>query len=187
MSLTSITLFAGLAVIIGLPVMGQAATWCVNPGGTGGCYSSIQSAVDAAGSGDTITVETGTYSENVTVDIPLTLLAGGTPTLQGCISISIDNATVSGFSFDGGGVCPSSSTLGAVYLLANTGGHTITNNVLSGPGASVVCRGILFGSNVSDVTISGNDITEWRSGIYANPSRMHLHFNRQCNRERLFI
>lgn len=42
-----------------------AATLCVEPGGAGGCYATIQAAVNAAGAGDTIEVRPGTYFENV--------------------------------------------------------------------------------------------------------------------------
>lgn len=47
-------------------------------------YATIQAAVDAAGAGDTVCVENGTYSEQVVVDRTLTLRAadGATPTIE---------------------------------------------------------------------------------------------------------
>ncbi|MBM4247634.1 MAG: hypothetical protein FJ148_28245 [Deltaproteobacteria bacterium] len=42
-------------------------TSCVNPGGTGGCFASLQAAVDAATDGTTIDVAAGTYVENVVI------------------------------------------------------------------------------------------------------------------------
>src|SRR6267378_935409 len=54
-----------------------AATRCVNPGGTGGCSSSIQRAINAAAPGDTILIGRGIYTENVVVTKPLTLLGAG--------------------------------------------------------------------------------------------------------------
>ena len=40
-------------------------------------FDQIQSAVDAANSGDTIEIEAGTYNEEVTIDKPLTLIGAG--------------------------------------------------------------------------------------------------------------
>ena len=55
----------------------DAATRCVNPGGTGGCSSSIQKAINAAAPGDIIVIGKGTYTENLVVPKPLTLLGVG--------------------------------------------------------------------------------------------------------------
>ena len=51
-----------------------AATLCVNPGGTNGCYDSIVIAVAAAAANDTINVAVGTYSEYVVIDKPLSIV-----------------------------------------------------------------------------------------------------------------
>ncbi len=42
-------------------------TLCVNPGGTGGCFSKIQYAIDAAVGGEIIQVDSGTYIEHITI------------------------------------------------------------------------------------------------------------------------
>lgn len=54
-----------------------AATLCVNPGGSGGCHSKIQAAVNAASPFDVINVGPGTYKEDVTIGIPISLLGAG--------------------------------------------------------------------------------------------------------------
>lgn len=51
-----------------------AATLCVNPGGTGGCYSTISAAVAAASARDEIDVAPGTYTEDVVITKPLSLI-----------------------------------------------------------------------------------------------------------------
>ena len=51
-----------------------AATLCVNPGGTNGCYASIKAAIAAASPYDTIQVASGTYTEFVVVPKPLSIV-----------------------------------------------------------------------------------------------------------------
>src|SRR6266404_5875185 len=78
MKLNKLKTMSAVAIAAALVTLGagaaQAATSCVNPGGTGGCYSSIQAAINAASPGDTITVAAGTYNESVTIDKTLNLL-----------------------------------------------------------------------------------------------------------------
>ena len=70
-----IGLFAAFLLLTSGLAMG--ATKCVNPGGTGGCYPSINAAVAAASPDDTIRVAPGTYHENVVVTKPLSLVGAG--------------------------------------------------------------------------------------------------------------
>ena len=66
---------AVLATALSLPAV--AAKLCVNPGGSGGCYSTIQSAVNNAKAKDVIKVGPGTYKEGVVIGIPLSLIGAG--------------------------------------------------------------------------------------------------------------
>jgi hypothetical protein len=59
----------------GLAISAHAATHCVNPGGTGGCYSTISAAVAAAAARDTINVAPGVYKEQVTITKALSLIS----------------------------------------------------------------------------------------------------------------
>lgn len=57
--------------------MAAAASLCVNPGGTGGCYTTIQAAVNHASPFDVVHVWPGTYKEYVTIGKPLSVLGNG--------------------------------------------------------------------------------------------------------------
>jgi hypothetical protein len=59
------------AFLLSMPIF--AATLCVNPGGGGGCSSSIQGAINAANPGDTVLVQDGVYVENIIVNKSITL------------------------------------------------------------------------------------------------------------------
>src|ERR1700679_4069492 len=52
-------------------------TLCVNPKGTGGCYSTITAALAAAGAGSTINVAAGTYAEDVVITKSVYLIGAG--------------------------------------------------------------------------------------------------------------
>jgi hypothetical protein len=67
-------LLACLILCAVLPEAAAAKTLCVNSSGSDGCYKTIQSAVNAASNNDVIQVASGTYSEEVTIGKPLSLL-----------------------------------------------------------------------------------------------------------------
>ena len=79
-SLSGVLLSLRIAVLLVWfisPVVPRATPLCVNLSGTGGCYSSIQAAVNAAGRSEVIDVAGGTYSEMVS------LPSGSRVTIQG--------------------------------------------------------------------------------------------------------
>lgn len=69
-----LALMSALLSLIGL--VSAANTLCVTPSGSGGCYSSIQDAVDNAADGDTIRVAEGYYTETIEIDVGV-ILEGG--------------------------------------------------------------------------------------------------------------
>lgn len=118
-----------------------AATLCVNPGGTGGCKSSINAAVTAANSGDTIQVAPGTYKEDVHITKSISLIGGNNEK-------TIIDATglPNGIFIDGMAVLPA-HVIGVSNVTVS--GFTVENAQF---------EGVLI-ANASSVTISGNEVT----------------------------
>jgi len=59
------TLLLALLTLAAAPA--YAAVQCVNPGGTDGCFATIQAAIAAAGHLDTVQIAAGTYNEKVSM------------------------------------------------------------------------------------------------------------------------
>src|SRR3990170_8502234 len=74
--------------------------------GVGQIYTTIQSAITASTTGDTINVHAGTYTETVTITKPLIVQrnTGDSPIISGKVVIStgINGVTVDGFTITGG-------------------------------------------------------------------------------------
>lgn len=91
----------------------KASTLCVNPHGSHGCYSTIQAAVNHASPNEVIYVEHGTYTEDVVIGIPLSLIgAGADPSVIDATGLAhgifvdgfdhpgLDNVTIAGFTVE---------------------------------------------------------------------------------------
>jgi nitrous oxidase accessory protein NosD len=121
----------------------SAATWCVNPNGTGGCKTTIGAAVTAAAPGDTIYVGHGTYKEGVILTKSLSLRGAGdqTTTIDGhgqangifingtaaSPNPGVANVTIAGFTITGAnyeGILAASAT--GVTIAQN---HVTKNNL----------------------------------------------------------
>ena len=80
--LYSILLASILAAGLFMPVrVVRAANFCVEPNGAGGCYTSIQAAIDAASDGAIIQVASGIYTENITLNKRLQIIGAGSSTV----------------------------------------------------------------------------------------------------------
>ena len=77
-SLGAVLVFSAFLLAVGLwfPHTTRAANLCVAPGGAGGCYTAIQSAINAAADGDTVRVAQGTYLEAITITKSINLEGG---------------------------------------------------------------------------------------------------------------
>jgi parallel beta-helix repeat protein len=98
---------------------------------TGATYDTIQDAINHALAGDTIQVSSGTYDENVIVDIPITLEGPGTgsglPVVDGlggsdAISITVNNVTLKGLE----------ATDANYGIFVSSSDNTITGNTANG-------------------------------------------------------
>jgi parallel beta-helix repeat protein len=124
------------ALLAGVCQTAVAATLCVNPGGTKGCFSTIGAAVAAASPNDTIEVSQGTYKEDVVIGKALSLVGAGR-----------DNTIIDATGLSNG-----------IYIdgLDNPG---LSNVVVAGfTVESANFEGILI-TNASFVVVSDNEVT----------------------------
>ncbi|MFN7931499.1 MAG: nitrous oxide reductase family maturation protein NosD, partial [Blastocatellia bacterium] len=177
-----------------LAIAAHAETLTVAPANAR--FTSIQAAINAAQPGDTITVQAGTYNENLLLEKSLTLEGIGNPIVRGigqgsAVIVVADHCTMKGFIIehcgndlqqeDSGLLLKSSfnrieanelrDILYGIYLLKSRG-NTIQNNVIRGRAElEVGARGAgLHLWNSPDNTIIGNTITEARDGMYIQSS-----------------
>ena len=90
-----------LIVLLGVAVLGNSVAYaagpCVHPKGAGRCFTSIQSAVDAANSGDRITIRAGKYVEQVTIlGKDLTLVGSSDVVVQAPVNMQDTLSLVAG-------------------------------------------------------------------------------------------
>ncbi len=121
-------------------------------------YSTIQEAVDAAGTGDFIRVAAGTYSEDILIKSKSFSLRGagkGQTIIQGSVKIyNTSETSFEGFTIEGGGI-----------HVRNSPVRITGNEVINSPGAGVWLENC-FGFIISDNEIRGNG----REGILVDDS-----------------
>ena len=158
-----------LASVLGIVAPAQAATLDVGPSAT---YTTIAAAITAAGAGDTITVEPGTYVENVAINKAVTITSAtpGAAVIQGGVTITAV-ATLNGFT-----IHPLSNTIAAVQVPAGGGGSAILDNTIDGSTQTTASSTLIrvasgAGSAGAPTTIHGNTLENFRttgqpSGIF---------------------
>ena len=168
--------FVWLLVSVLSPVsIEAAATLCVNPGGTDGCYASVQAAVDAASSGDEITIAAGTYSTSscvanhvnftqspmlITINKSLTINgagAGSTILGGGCrvIWVTAGAVTISGVTVSGGreslgaggGGVRNDSSLTMIDSVITGNSSTGSGGGFQSTGGSSIFQNVVFEAN----------------------------------------
>jgi parallel beta-helix repeat protein len=157
----------------------QAATLQVGPGQP---YTTIQSAVNAAHTDDTINVAAGTYAEHVSINAkyislvgsPGAIIDGGRPGTPGNATLVITNVPyaasrvkVSGFTIKGG---YGQSGQGGGITIALNSSPEIFNNVIEANRASAYGGGISVHTNSNPIirgnTIDGNTAATGGAGIF---------------------
>ena len=99
------------AVLLVLSVPAAANTLCVRPSGAGGCFKTISAAVAAGSPNDIIKVGAGTYKEEVTIGISLSVIGAGAEAsvidatglahgvfVDGLTKSGLNNVTIAGFT-----------------------------------------------------------------------------------------
>ncbi len=139
-----------LVLLLLLTITAHAATLQV----PSSSYPTIQSAINAASTGDTILVAPGTYPENLTIDTKeitlrssggaaTTILSGNTlgPTILITNTKSL-STTIDSFTITGGGstVNPSYGAISGLAL--SNAGATITNNIFTPSSSSTIEIGL---------------------------------------------
>jgi len=125
-------------------------------------YPTIQAAVDAASSGDTIMVHAGTYQEHVTLYKSLVLQTNEGATIDGggslsTVTITAGGCTVSGFNVTGSGSHPNQNA----GIRIDSSDNSISGNIIRGN----KCDGILL--NGEENAIMVNSISENEgNGLY---------------------
>jgi parallel beta-helix repeat protein len=154
-----------LAAAIGMCQSASAASWCVNPGGTSGCFSSINAAVAAASANDSVNVFAGTYNEDVVIGKALSLTGANLQTtiidatglsngiyIDGIDNAGLANVLVRGFkiqnaNFEG-------------ILVGNASGVTIVGNWVIGNNKGLNVSGPSCPGIPSFETSEGDDCGE---------------------------
>ena len=125
----------------------------------GADYTSIQAAIDASESGDTIMVYNGTYHENVRVNKQLTLIGIDMPVVDGERGDSTITVTASYCTIDGFRVVHGSHYWNDAGIRVSSYGNTIKNNSIHDNNVGIYLNG--GGSN----TLTNNTISDNSYGI----------------------
>ena len=148
-----------------------------------GDYPTIQGAVDAASSGDTVLVYAGVYNESVTVNKTLTVVSQSGPSSTIISSNSSDpppanlfhvtanNVTISGFAITANG------DEGVAAIMVAAAFCNISNNVCYGNS-----QGIYLWNYVHHNTITNNDVSSNHIGIVIQHSDYNLIMNNTASR-----
>jgi len=155
----------GAVLVFGVCQPVVAATLCVNPSGTSGCFSKIAAAVAAANVHDIIKVASGTYKEDVIIGKPLSLVGANSNNtvidatglsngiyIDGLDNLGLRNVVVAGFTV-------SNANFEGI-LLTNTSSSLIYGNRVTGNDKSLIIASDTCPGQPSFETSEGDDCGE---------------------------
>jgi len=184
-SMTTLFAIAIAALAVASPAVG--ANYTVDPGGSGD-FTTIQAAINAAGAGDTINVNAGTYDEAISMNKPLKLIGNSavdtiiTYTTAGSKAAVEQNfflgdndgedftgfsTLVENFTFRNGGNLTGDNDLIKFRARGIDEKITIRNNVFDGDDSSTV-KAIEESQGTTNFEISNNSFVGLRYGMYLN-------------------
>ncbi|GIV66444.1 MAG: hypothetical protein KatS3mg047_0837 [Bellilinea sp.] len=139
-------------------------------GGTFGydAFATIEDALNHVAPGGTVIVGAGNYSGDIQINKAVTITGQNRPVLDGCFWVNANNVTIQGFEIRNG-LASTGVDQSAVYI-SGAQNVTIRDNHLVGPSSGDGTRGILTSGNVSGLLVDGNEIENWVSGLYLNPT-----------------
>lgn len=144
-----------------------ATTLYVDDDGPGN-YTTIQAALDDATSGDTIIVNPGTYSGDITITVPDLVLVSSSSynavikATENAISLNANNITIKNFNIIGSG-----SSSGYSGIIDSSFFCTIQNNKISNFNIGI---GVYNRNEGGDGSIINNDISNCGNGILLSSS-----------------
>jgi hypothetical protein len=161
----------GLVLILGLVLSWvptgrvAAAELCVDPTNPGTCYTTIQDAINNANPGDVITVEAGTYSENVVINKAVTVQGADNPygasaaAVSGTVDLTADGAVLQNMK-----VTPGSVTGQEAAVQVSASNTTVSDNLIenmTGDGSGTIKGVHIYDGSapaITNITIDGNTI-----------------------------
>lgn len=205
LNLKSPTFAIGCALTFAACSSAAAATLCVNPHGSHGCYSKIQTAVNHASKNDVIEVAPGIYQESVTIGMPLSLESGGAGAsiidasgqpngilIDGLSHPGLSGVTISGFAvinanFEGILIVSASDVVirdNSVLDNDKTPGLNFTGATTGCPGQPAYetdetgdCGGAIHLIGAVNTVVSGNLITGNADGVLISDETRESHDN----------
>ena len=166
------TLWQTLAIV--------ALTQCV-------CAESLQTRIDAAAPGATLTISESTYAGAIVINKPITLIGIGSPVIQGngkgkVVHIAADGVTLRGFRIRGSGLNLSDDDA-AVFVTSN--GATIEANIIEESLHGVYLKKAndsrVLGNRIAGKTTTTVETSSIEDGMGVSPENCDLVANRRGN------